>query len=184
MPDLDKSVLKPVLGALAAALVVLVLFVLPAEHGIDPTGIGGALGLTDMAEAPTHALTPAQSPLVTDEISFTLEPYESVEYKYHLIKEAGIVFSWTATAPVAFDLHAELEGSEEAFEESFSQGKSEQEAAAYIATFPGIHGWFWENRNAAPVTITLTASGFINGATIFRDGSAQHVYFENKGTVE
>lgn len=34
------------LGAAAAAALLLVTTVLPAEYGIDPTGIGGALGLT------------------------------------------------------------------------------------------------------------------------------------------
>src|SRR5688500_6058082 len=34
--------------AAVVALVVLVLFVLPAEYGIDVTGVGRALGLTDL----------------------------------------------------------------------------------------------------------------------------------------
>ena len=38
-----------VAAAFAVAVAVLVLFVLPAEYGIDPTGVGGALGLTQMA---------------------------------------------------------------------------------------------------------------------------------------
>ncbi len=181
MPDLDKSVLKPLLGAAAAALAVLLLFVLPAEHGIDPTGIGGALGLTDMAEEPSHALTPAESFFVIDEISFTLLPYESVEYKYDLIQDAGLTYSWTATAPLIFDLHAELANSEEGFEESFSQGKADHKAATYIATFPGKHGWYWENRNNEAVTVTLKASGFPNGSTIYRDGSADHKTFKPSG---
>jgi hypothetical protein len=36
--------------ALATAVVILVSFVLPSEYGIDPTGIGRALGLTHMGE--------------------------------------------------------------------------------------------------------------------------------------
>lgn len=42
-------------GAAAAAVVALVAFVLPAEYGIDPLGIGRALGLTEMAE-PTRTV--------------------------------------------------------------------------------------------------------------------------------
>jgi hypothetical protein len=45
-----------VLGALAAAAVVLVTAVLPAEYGIDPTGIGGALGFTELNSQPTRTL--------------------------------------------------------------------------------------------------------------------------------
>ncbi len=44
------SLLKGALFALGAATVVTVLFVLPAEYGIDPTGIGAKLGLLDLAE--------------------------------------------------------------------------------------------------------------------------------------
>ena len=44
------SLLKGALLALVAAAVVTVLFVLPAEYGVDPTGIGAKLGLLDLAE--------------------------------------------------------------------------------------------------------------------------------------
>ncbi len=36
--------------AVVVAAVILVVAVLPAEYGIDPLGIGGALGLTQLAE--------------------------------------------------------------------------------------------------------------------------------------
>ena len=36
--------------AIAAAAVILVTVVLPAEYNLDPTGIGGVLGLTEMGE--------------------------------------------------------------------------------------------------------------------------------------
>lgn len=45
-----------VLGALAVAAVVLVAAVLPAEYGIDPTGIGRALGFTELNSQPTRTL--------------------------------------------------------------------------------------------------------------------------------
>ncbi len=44
------------LVALAAGLVLLVTAILPAEYGIDPTGIGGALGLTALTAPPTRTL--------------------------------------------------------------------------------------------------------------------------------
>ena len=42
--------------ALAVAAVVLLVAVLPAEYGIDPTGIGRALGLTELNAAPTRTI--------------------------------------------------------------------------------------------------------------------------------
>lgn len=43
------TLLKSTLLAVIAAAIVTVLFVLPAEYGVDPTGIGARLGLVDIA---------------------------------------------------------------------------------------------------------------------------------------
>lgn len=45
-----NTLLKGGLVALAVAFVVTFLFVLPAEYGVDPTGIGSKLGLMDLAD--------------------------------------------------------------------------------------------------------------------------------------
>ena len=45
-----KSLLVGSLAAVAVAAVGLVVFVLPAEYGIDPTGAGAALGLTELSD--------------------------------------------------------------------------------------------------------------------------------------
>src|SRR5690606_41826300 len=59
MPQTPESGLEPPTGkrlvlsaaiAAVAAAVALVAFVLPAEYGIDPLGIGRALGLTALSE--------------------------------------------------------------------------------------------------------------------------------------
>lgn len=49
-PPSRKTLLWGSLAAVAVAAVAVVGFVLPAEYGIDPTGIGKALGLTKLAE--------------------------------------------------------------------------------------------------------------------------------------
>ena len=54
-PPSGKKLLVSTLWAIAAAAVVLVAVVLPAEYGIDPTGIGNALGLTQLS-APTRTI--------------------------------------------------------------------------------------------------------------------------------
>ena len=45
-----RRLLRSTILALVAALVILVTMVLPAEYGIDPTGIGRVLGLAEMGE--------------------------------------------------------------------------------------------------------------------------------------
>ena len=48
-PSRRKAVIGGV-AALAIAAAVVVVFVLPAEYGKDPTGLGTALGLNKLAE--------------------------------------------------------------------------------------------------------------------------------------
>lgn len=57
-----RRLLRATVGALAVAAMVLVLAVLPAEYGVDPTGAGRLLGLTRLAEGDEHG-TGEGSPL-------------------------------------------------------------------------------------------------------------------------
>ena len=50
-----KRIARSVVIALVVAAVILVTAVLPAEYGIDPTGVGRALGLTELNAAPTRS---------------------------------------------------------------------------------------------------------------------------------
>ena len=49
-PPSGRRLYASIVAALAAAAVTLVLFVLPAEYGIDPTGLGARMGLTALYE--------------------------------------------------------------------------------------------------------------------------------------
>lgn len=55
-PPSGARILKSVLVAAFAAGIVLVLFVLPAEYGIDPTGLGRATGISQLGAAPTRTI--------------------------------------------------------------------------------------------------------------------------------
>ena len=46
----SRGLIRATLGSMAAALAILVLFWLPAEYGVDPTGLGRVMGLTQMGE--------------------------------------------------------------------------------------------------------------------------------------
>lgn len=52
----SRRLLTSVLVAIAVAALVLVTAVLPAEYGIDPTGIGRALGLSELGGDPTRTI--------------------------------------------------------------------------------------------------------------------------------
>lgn len=168
-----KRVLFATAAALATATALCFAFVLPAEFGVDPTGIGQALGLTGLVGSPPQDLHRTVTALVEDVREFELAPFESVELKYDLAAGDGLVYAWTATGEVVFDLHAEPEGSAPGVAESFAQARDTVDGGTYVARFPGIHGWFWENRGTTTVTVNLRVAGFATGATRYHDGMAQ-----------
>jgi hypothetical protein len=172
-------------AALLAAGLVLVMFVLPAEYGVDPLGTGAKLGLLELgvigqqvdalssasAGASGQGTTVAaqERPFQQETIEFTLGPREQMEYKYRLEKREVLLYSWSATAPVAFEFHAEPDGAPRGYAETYEKGSGVAEAAGTLtAPFSGIHGWFWDNGHDSAVTIRLTASGFFNLSHEFR----------------
>ena len=56
-PPSGRRLLSSVLIAIALAAVVLVTAVLPAEYGVDPTGIGARIGLTQMSQKGGKSIT-------------------------------------------------------------------------------------------------------------------------------
>jgi hypothetical protein len=167
--------------ALLAAAAIVVVFVLPAEFGKDPTGLGRALGLDVLstegmneeqirgakrtgvlAELPGGTVANPQ-----DRYTIELAPFESTEFKYTLKEGEQMRFAWTATGPIDFDMHAHpFEGGEE-LTESYAITKSPSQSGVYTAPFTGIHGWYWQNRTMDNVTLTLDASGAMTTSTIF-----------------
>lgn len=178
-----------VLGAAALALTaVVVVIVLPAETGIDPTGLGKASGLTEMANpqanetlarglkrkgvfTPSETALPAE-PGESDQWTYDLEPYQEIELKYVLEEGAPVVFSWSADGPLNYDMHAHPFAGGEALTESYAVTKGDRQSGRYVAPFAGIHGWHWQNRGMATVRLTLNASGKIKGSKLL-DGRTE-----------
>ena len=104
-----------------------------------------------------------------DSVEITLAPKEGMEYKYRLAKGAGLMFSWTATAPVHYELHSEPEAGPKGYAETFDKHDERDTAHGnYVAPFPGIHGWYWENRTDREVTLKLTTAGHYSESLEFR----------------
>lgn len=155
--------------ALAAALVVLLTAILPAEFGVDPLRTGQLLGL--------NALSADENPFEeqleihrSDHVEFELGPFQSVEYKYLMDLDATMVFSWVADAELYYDMHAEPAGLGAEYAESYEQGNADRRMGSFHAPFTGIHGWFWENRGSRTITVRLYSAGFYQTSTVFRDG--------------
>ena len=178
LPSAAQLVRATALAAVVAAALLLVA-VLPAEYGIDPTGIGAALGLyrAPAAEAEplpessvggetapatgAGSLFTSPAPYRTDEMSITLAPGEGAEIKAQMTAGERLVYSWTATGNgVDVDMHGEA-ADKIGGDRSYQTGEFQTAGhGAFEAPMAGNHGWFWQNLNDDPVTVTVKTAGF------------------------
>jgi hypothetical protein len=176
-------------AALLAAGLVLVMFVLPAEFAVDPLGTGARLGLLQLgvvgrsvdalnAAAAAGAtgqgaiIVAQERPFQEETVDFKLAPHEGMEYKYRLEKGEALLYSWTATASVNYELHAEPDGAPRGYAQSYEKRPStSQTSGTLTAPFAGIHGWYWENAGDREITVTIRTAGFYNISHEFRIGA-------------
>lgn len=180
---------KAMAAAIVVAAVLLFTTILPAEYGIDPTGIGTRIGL-NVLSAPAAAAekmpvpasssgssTVTASPTATpggaaavikrsttyrrDTMSLTLQPGKGAEIKTHMKAGDAFVFHWSADGVVAVDMHGErVDAPKDEYTSYWIEREQDQASGAFTAPFDGSHGWYWKNRSSKPVTIQLDISGF------------------------
>lgn len=182
-----KQLLKSTALAAAVAATLLITCILPAEYGIDPTGIGQAIGLKKMGEIkqqlhqeadaeatasviaapleqPTAISTSAANTplsLQQHEMRVTLEPNQATEIKLSMPKATVVQYRWvTEGGGLNFDTHGDIVNAPKDFYHGYGKGVNQTEDAGQLtAAFDGKHGWFWRNRGKQAVTVTLTTKG-------------------------
>lgn len=187
-PPARKQLLLITGGGFLAAIVIAVLFVLPAEMHLDPTGFGRATGLDRLAGPKTVKLdqprsgaaaavaTPARyypTPFRSDVIEIRLASSETdnlhseLEYKVRMKAGDSLVYSWTVTGvgnPEEFysDFHGETpaQGSTPAKVIEYRQSTGLSSNGALTAPIPGVHGWYLQNQAVGPAVVHLKLSGF------------------------
>lgn len=185
-----RDLWKAIAAAFVVASAVLVAVVLPAEYGVDPLGTGRAFGLTALSAPALAPLPPPEGDALApvplgavalypgeykfDSRAIVLGPYEYVEFKYHLARDATMLFSWTASGDVVHDFHGDPEGATADAAQSYDTAPRRRADGSFVAPFTGIHGWYWENPGADTITVRLHTAGFYTGAHQFRyDGTRQ-----------
>ncbi len=164
--------------ALLVAGLSLVVAVLPAEFGVDPTGLGRRFGLLALADVKAQVaafeqrrdtgsraavVVPQERPFQQETITFTLGPGEFVEYKYRLEAGESLLYGWRSSTPMNFEFHAEPDGAPRGYAETYDKRNGVDAASGTLAApFAGIHGWYWENPSGDQATVTLTAAGFFS----------------------
>lgn len=199
----SRTLLRSTLIAAGVALLILVTVVMPAEYGVDPTGVGRVLGLEEMGEikqslaaeaaaaeavdsaaaaagntGSSLAAAPSGAPAVqpgapvaagaaaptsgrTDTIAVLLQPGQGREIKLAMDEGARVNFAWSTDAGVVnYDQHADRTAAPAIRYHGYRKGNAvPSDTGTLVAAFAGMHGWFWRNRTAGPVTVTLRTSG-------------------------
>ena len=184
-----KSLLKATAIAIIISCVLLITIVLPAEYGVDPTGIGTRLGLNKLGEAaeekqavnevpaseekvdavgqPLKAvddsmLTKHEGDYRVETMTVTLEPGTGAEIKARMKGGESFVFHWAVTGgEVASDFHGEkLNAAKDEYTSYWIDGAMSRASGSFTAPFEGRHGWYWLNRSDKPVTVTVKVTGF------------------------
>lgn len=187
LPSTRQLMVSTLLAAVGA-VVLLCAVVLPAEYGIDPTGIGRVLGLTDMGETKrrlaqqaaqeaaatqTSRAEPA-APAAPSSPSAPSAPAASGpawrdETTFTLAPGQGTEIKLTMkegeTARYAWTVQGgvvnfDTHGDGPGRSIRYAQGRgAPSEAGELTAAFSGNHGWFWRNRGQQDVTVVLRTGG-------------------------
>ena len=183
--DLPTSaqLLKSTVIAIIVAIILLVMVILPAEYGTDPTGVGKILGLKEMGEIKISLLEESQnessqenntSSIKTDSVEqvmvnntinndvveITIEPGKAIEIKLEMKSGSLVQYEWkTIKGGLNYNLHGVgYKGSQQFI--SYKKGRMvPSDSGELKAEFDGYHGWFWRNREKFSVTVSLQTSG-------------------------
>lgn len=175
--------------ALAAAIAISLVAVLPAEFNRDPTGLGKATGIAalwapeETVVGSTQSGQPAQrsfsTPFRRDELDIELgdsdrqDGREAVEFKVRMTKGSALLYTWQVVRiadPEEF--YTEFHGHTVVAGKSMTVANYRKATGAsdngvLTAPFDGVHGWYFQNQSARPVKVRLRLSGFY---TLIPDG--------------
>ena len=166
----SSQLLKSTMVAIGVGCALLILVVLPAEYGTDPTGVGELLGLKKMGEIKTSLKQDylKENIGVKDELmvesetgkenqdvmEFVIAPDEAIEIKLEMKKGSIAKYNWTTkNGGLNYNLHGDgHKGSQKSI--SYKKGRmTSSDSGEFKSEFDGYHGWFWRNRNSESVTL-------------------------------
>lgn len=163
LPSLHQLLLATMVAILVLASL-LVTVILPAEIGIDVTGIGEKLHLTRMGQLKS-AMAEEDSPIDgrpvrQDEITLNLPAGQGMEVKLEMKKGFVVDYSWVATGgAVAHDTHGDPYVNKHIYVTYSRADNVHSDSGIIKAAYGGFHGWYWKNDSTETVTIVLKTDG-------------------------
>ena len=184
----SRQLLRSTLLAVISAAVLLITVVLPAEYGIDPTGVGRVLRLTEMGEikqqlaaeaeadaaAPPAAAAPAPAAKATPQTPApVVEAAQAAPWRDEMrvtltpgegdeiklrMREGDKAEYSWVVGGGAVNFDTHGDGGGRSI--SYEKGRGvPADDGALVAAFTGNHGWYWRNRGQADVTLVLRTRG-------------------------
>lgn len=174
--------------AAVSAVAILVTVVLPAEYNIDPTGIGGVLGLAEMGQIKTQLAEEAeadrlmeleaeeQSSLMNDIFGLFVGAAHAQEAEvwrdettftlapgdsaeWKMVMEEGQTAEYRMLVEGG-RVNFDLHGHGGSNSVTYEKGRgSTGQEGQIVAAFDGEHGWFWRNRDDSDITVTVQVRG-------------------------
>ena len=188
LPSSNQLIKSTILAAIAA-IVILFTVVLPAEYGIDPTGVGKLLRLTEMgqvkqqlaeeAAADAAGLLTTETPDVDNvtekAVNATIADTTVTngqwrdEIPFTLTPGEGTEIKLKMSEGDKANYSWAVTGGEVNFDThgdalgkaiSYEKGRGvASDEGVLEAAFTGNHGWFWRNRGQSDVQVVLRTSG-------------------------
>lgn len=159
----DQSVKKLVVSVVllaVAGLLILVLQILPAQYGIDPTGFGTYIGLTKRYQAQQYYQQLTNTTDQKETVEIEVAAGGELEYKLYMLEGDQVKYHWkTSQDEIIYDFHGEPKGARVGSFESYKSGALGEESGSFTAPFEGTHGWYWRNDSDSPITVTLETQG-------------------------
>ncbi|CAN6961008.1 transmembrane anchor protein [uncultured Psychrobacter sp.] len=188
LPSSNQLIKSTILAAIAA-IVILFTVVLPAEYGIDPTGVGKLLRLTEMGQIKQQLAEEAAADAAglvatgTSDIDNMTEqtinttPTDTTvadgqwrdEIPFTLTPGEGIEIKMKMSEGDKANYSWAVTGGEVNFDThgdalgkaiSYEKGRGvASDEGVLEAAFTGNHGWFWRNRGDSDVQVVLRTRG-------------------------
>ncbi len=192
-PSLEKlpssaQLLRSTIIAIVGAILILVTVILPAEYGIDLTGAGKVMGLTEMgqikkvlskeAERDHRSSLPGRAgPGIAarllnvfvgtahaqDKSTWKDEIRFTLKpretHELKLVMKKGKIADYKVIVEGG-RVNYDLHAHSGAKAVTYDKGRgSTGSEGKLVAAFDGNHGWFWRNRDKKPLTVTLKLRG-------------------------
>jgi hypothetical protein len=174
-------------GSMMATFALVFFLVLPGIYGIDPSGIGGKLGLNGVSSQKSvdtgndiavqtqdsqnssdqtykGAGAQGQSEELPGEhqetFALTVPPKQILLFKFAMARDYELDYRWATDGK---PLYAELRGKKETVRDDefkvFGKLKESKAKGFFIAPFSGNYSLYWDNKSDQAVKVRLTAKG-------------------------